>query len=115
MLRLLSDEDVHDDIVRGLRRREPTLDIVRAVDMALDHTPDPAILAWAATHERGSQHRGFEHDGRLRLGQRTGGRAHAWRPRIAGKHRRRARGRFTRGRHHPLQRPCPMRKNVAVG
>ena len=52
MLRLLSDEDVHDDVIRGLRRREPTLDIVRAVDVGLDHTPDPIILAWAADHER---------------------------------------------------------------
>jgi len=52
MLRLLSDEDVHDDIIRGLRRREPTLDIVRALDVGLDHTADPAILAWAASHER---------------------------------------------------------------
>jgi hypothetical protein len=52
MLRLISDEDVHDDIIRGLRRREPTLDIVRAVDVGLDHTPDPIILAWAAGKER---------------------------------------------------------------
>ena len=52
MLRLVSDEDVHDDIVRGLRRREPALDIVRAVDVGLERTPDPNILAWAAGHER---------------------------------------------------------------
>ena len=52
MLRLLSDEDVHDDIVRGLRRREPALDIVRAVDVGLGHTPDPMILAWAASQDR---------------------------------------------------------------
>ena len=52
MLRLVSDEDVHDDIVRGLRRREPNLDIVRAVDIGLNHTADPIILAWAASHER---------------------------------------------------------------
>ena len=52
MLRLISDEDVHDDIIRGLRRREPSLDIVRALDVGLDHTPDPLILEWAATHER---------------------------------------------------------------
>jgi hypothetical protein len=52
MLRLLSDEDVHDDIIRGLRRREPTLDIVRAMGVGLDHTPDPIILAWAASNER---------------------------------------------------------------
>jgi hypothetical protein len=52
MLRLVSDEDVHDDIIRGLRRREPTLDVVRAIDVGLDHTPDPSILAWAASHKR---------------------------------------------------------------
>jgi hypothetical protein len=52
MLRLVSDEDVHDDIIRGLRRREPTLDIVRALDVGLDHTPDSIILEWAASHER---------------------------------------------------------------
>jgi hypothetical protein len=52
MLRLISDEDVHDDIIRGLRRREPTLDIVRALDVGLDHTPDPIILAWAASQDR---------------------------------------------------------------
>lgn len=52
MLGLLSDEDVHDDIIRGLRRRDPTLDIVRAVDVGLSHTPDPIILAWAARHAR---------------------------------------------------------------
>jgi len=40
MLRLLSDEDVHDDIIRGLRRREPNLDIIRAVDVGLGQRPD---------------------------------------------------------------------------
>jgi hypothetical protein len=52
MLRLVSDEDVHDDILRGLRRREPNLDIVRAVDVGLDHTPDPLVLEWAASQGR---------------------------------------------------------------
>lgn len=52
MLRLLTDEDVHDDIIRGLRRREPSLDIVRALDVGLYHTPDPDILAWAASQNR---------------------------------------------------------------
>jgi hypothetical protein len=52
MLRLLSDEDVHEDVVRGLRRREPGLDIVRAVDVGLGHTPDPIILDWAASEDR---------------------------------------------------------------
>jgi hypothetical protein len=48
MLRLLSDEDVHDGLIRGLRRREPSLDIVRAQDVGLSHTPDPIILESAA-------------------------------------------------------------------
>jgi predicted nuclease of predicted toxin-antitoxin system len=52
MLRLVTDEDVHDDIIRGLRRREPALDIVRVLDVGLDHTPDPIILDWAATEGR---------------------------------------------------------------
>jgi hypothetical protein len=52
MLRPVSDEDVHDDIIRGLRRREPNLDIVRAVDVGLDHTLDPLILEWAASQGR---------------------------------------------------------------
>src|SRR5438067_3456038 len=40
MLRLVSDEDVHEDILRGLRRREPSLDLVRAVDVGLEQTPE---------------------------------------------------------------------------
>lgn len=52
MLRLASDEDVHEDINRGLRRREPALDLARAVDVGLDHTPDPLILEWAAREGR---------------------------------------------------------------
>lgn len=52
MLPLATDEDVHEDIIRGLRRREPALDIVRVVDVGLGHTPDPLILEWAAGEGR---------------------------------------------------------------
>ena len=52
MLRLASDEDVHGDIVRGLLRREPALDLVRVQDVGLAHTPDPIILDWAAQEGR---------------------------------------------------------------
>src|SRR6516225_10124709 len=52
MLRLISDEDVHYDIIRALRRREPNLDIVRASEVGLNHTADPNILEWAANHDR---------------------------------------------------------------
>lgn len=52
MLRLVSDEDVHGAIIKGLKLRDPNLDIVRVQDVGLMHTPDPAILEWAATEER---------------------------------------------------------------
>jgi len=52
MLPLVSDEDVHDDIVRGLRRRDPALDLVRVLDIGLNRTPDPIILDWAAGEGR---------------------------------------------------------------
>jgi hypothetical protein len=48
MLRLASDADVHGDIVRGLRRRAPEVDLVRVQDVLPEGTPDPAVLAWAA-------------------------------------------------------------------
>lgn len=53
MIKLLSDENFNGDILRGLRRRLPTLDVVRVQDTSLDETPDPIILAWAAREERG--------------------------------------------------------------
>jgi len=52
MLRLVSDEHVHDGIIRGLRRRFPAPDIVRVQDVGLAHTPDEQILEWAAVEER---------------------------------------------------------------
>src|SRR5262245_28907595 len=52
MLRILIDEDVHGDIVAGLRRRQPGIDMVRVQDIGLAHTPDPRILEWAAQQGR---------------------------------------------------------------
>jgi predicted nuclease of predicted toxin-antitoxin system len=52
MLRLLIDEDVHGDIVDGLRRRQPDLDLVRVQDVGLRHTADAIILEWAAQQGR---------------------------------------------------------------
>ena len=51
MLQFLADENFHGAIVRGLSRRCPGLDIVRAQDEGLSGSPDPALLTWAA--ERG--------------------------------------------------------------
>ncbi len=48
MLRLASDADVHGDIIRGLRRRLPDIDLARAQDALPEGTPDPEVLTWAA-------------------------------------------------------------------
>jgi predicted nuclease of predicted toxin-antitoxin system len=52
MLRLASDADVHGEIIRGLRRRLPEIDLVRAQDALPEDTPDPEVLAWAAAENR---------------------------------------------------------------
>jgi hypothetical protein len=52
MLRLASDADVHGDILRGLRRRLPDLDLVRAQDALPEGTSDVKVLAWAAAANR---------------------------------------------------------------
>jgi Domain of unknown function (DUF5615) len=52
MLRLVSDENFNGDIVRGLLLRRPTLDLVRLQDTGLEGVEDPAVLAWAAEHNR---------------------------------------------------------------
>lgn len=52
MLRLASDADVHGDIIRGLQRRSPDIDLVRVQDTLPDGTADPEVLAWAADENR---------------------------------------------------------------
>ena len=48
MLRILADENFNNDIVRGVRRRNPDVDVVRVQDVGLSGVDDPAVLAWAA-------------------------------------------------------------------
>ncbi len=52
MLKLGSDADVHGDVIRGLRRRNPELDLVRVQEVGLRTADDPTILAWAASDGR---------------------------------------------------------------
>jgi len=52
MLRLLADENFNGDIVRGLLRRQPDLDLVRMQDVGLAGADDPDVLAWAAENNR---------------------------------------------------------------
>ena len=48
MLRLVADENFNNDVVRGVRRRNASVDIVRVQDVGLTSADDPAILEWAA-------------------------------------------------------------------
>ena len=52
MLRLASDADVHGEIIRGLRRRLPEINLMRAQEALPEGTPDPEVLAWAAAENR---------------------------------------------------------------
>lgn len=52
MLRLGADENFNNDIVRGLLRRKPDLDIVRVQDVGLSGADDAAVLEWAANEKR---------------------------------------------------------------
>ncbi len=52
MLRLAADENLNNDIVRGLVRRRPDLDIVRIQDANLSGQIDPLILQWCADNNR---------------------------------------------------------------
>jgi hypothetical protein len=52
MLLLAADENFNNDILRGLLRRKPDLDIVRIQDEGLSGADDPAVLEWAAKEGR---------------------------------------------------------------
>lgn len=52
MLRLAADADVHGVIIRGLRRRMPTIDLVRVQDALQEGTPDSDVLAWTIAENR---------------------------------------------------------------
>jgi len=52
MLLLVADENFNNDIVRGLLRKKPELDIVRVQEVGLRGADDRAILEWAANEDR---------------------------------------------------------------
>ena len=51
-IRFLADEDVRADIVRGLRSREPAIDILDVKIGGLRGATDPALLELAAEQDR---------------------------------------------------------------
>lgn len=48
MSRFAADENLDNDIIRGVLRVEPTVDIVRLQDVGLRGADDPTVLEWAA-------------------------------------------------------------------
>lgn len=52
MLRYFTDENFNNDITRGLRIREPHLDILRIQETEIVGAEDPDVLAWAARNDR---------------------------------------------------------------
>lgn len=52
MIRLLTDENVDNNIMRGLVRRLPQLDFVSVRDVGLAGSPDLVLLKWAAKEQR---------------------------------------------------------------
>ncbi len=51
-LRLAADENFNQDIIRGLLRRNPDLDLVRIQDVGLSGASDPIVLEWVAAEDR---------------------------------------------------------------
>jgi hypothetical protein len=52
VLAFLSDENFNGEILRGLFRRRPSLEIVRVQDVGLIAATDSRILEWAAAEGR---------------------------------------------------------------
>src|SRR5438093_3072642 len=52
MLRLAIDENFNHNVLRGLLRVAPDLDLIRVQDASLAGASDPAVLEWAAAEGR---------------------------------------------------------------
>lgn len=52
MLKLLADENLDNDILRGLELKNLALDFLRVQDVGLQEAQDPDILEWAARNGR---------------------------------------------------------------
>ncbi len=52
MIAFAADENFNNDILRGLVRRNPELDIIRIQDAGLSGADDRAVLEWTAQQSR---------------------------------------------------------------
>lgn len=51
-MKFLADEDLRDSIIRGVLRRLPSIDLLRAQDLGLRTRRDEILLEFAATQAR---------------------------------------------------------------
>jgi hypothetical protein len=51
-VRWAADENLNNDVLRGLLRRKPDADIARIQDVGLSGADDPTILEWVAQNKR---------------------------------------------------------------
>lgn len=49
-MRFLADENFNNEIIRGIERRVPGVDVTRIQDTELAGEPDPLVLEWAVQH-----------------------------------------------------------------
>jgi Domain of unknown function (DUF5615) len=52
MVQFLADENFNNQIVRGVIRQSPAIDMLRVQDIGLSGADDPTVLAWAAQERR---------------------------------------------------------------
>ncbi len=52
MIRFVADENFNHTITRGLKNRQPDIDIVRVQDAGLSGASDETVLEWAAREGR---------------------------------------------------------------
>jgi hypothetical protein len=52
MIHFLADENFNADIVRGLLRHDPALNLLRVQDVGLRGAGDAEVLAWAGENDR---------------------------------------------------------------
>jgi hypothetical protein len=78
VVRLLADENLNHAVLRGVRLRRRSVDVLRAQDVGLSGKEDPVILEWAAvegrvllTHDAASMP--FHAFQRLRAGREVSG------------------------------------------
>ncbi|HEX6769942.1 MAG TPA: DUF5615 family PIN-like protein, partial [Candidatus Binatia bacterium] len=52
MIKFAADENLNNNLIRGMLRRNPEIDMVRVQDAGLSGADDPTILEWCAEQER---------------------------------------------------------------